>query len=146
MRLVISMLTLQKISDKNKNDILNILIDNYNYKMEIYTFNYDDRVFHEVDIDIFNIHFKKKKLYTELNKLINICENILINISNEIDFIISNDDTDAMILCYEKDINDIGDFGLFITKRIVPNLKPYYSSDICNAYVNLKHTSFGIYD
>ena len=69
----------------------------------------------------------------------------MISLSLEIDFIAANDDTDTEIIRYEKNQNDIKSFGLFVTKRNIPDIIPYYSSKTCNAYVNLTHVSFGIY-
>ncbi|MNW17279.1 hypothetical protein D3C71_2164090 [compost metagenome] len=63
----------------------------------------------------------------------------------QIDFIAGNDDTDSAIIIYEQDNEDIKNFGLFVTNRTIPNIQPYYSSQICNAYVNLTHVSFGVY-
>lgn len=51
---------------------------------------------------------------------------------------------EAEILKYENDCNDIKSFGLFITSRKIPNIKPYYSSDICNVYLNFEYVSFGV--
>ena len=46
---------------------------------------------------------------------------------------------------YENDWNGVGNVGLFVTPRVVPGLTPYFSSEVCRAYVNLEHVSFGVY-
>jgi hypothetical protein len=92
-----------------------------------------------------DVKFTKETLYDGINQLILAYEEILNTLPLQIDFIAANDDTETEVLRYEKNINDIKDFGLFLTTRTIPNLKPYYSSEICSAYVNLTHVSFGVY-
>ena len=90
--------------------------------------------------------FTTENFQNNMEKLIHALEQILSSIPVDIDVIVANDDTEAEILRYEKDWNDVGDFGLFVTKRTIPNLKAYYKSNVCNAYLNTTHVSFGIYD
>ena len=94
---------------------------------------------------MYDVQFTKETLYDGINKLISAYEEIINTTPMQIDFIAANDDTETEIAKYEKDINDVKDFGLFVTNRAIPNLKPYYSSKICNAYVNLTYVSFGVY-
>lgn len=145
MRLVTTMMTTEELSDSDISKATNILLSRFNNKFEIYKYNYDDRKYREVDIDLFDVVFSKEKIYDEIDNLISAYEEILNTIPIQIDFIAGNDDTDSAVIKYEQDNQDIKDFGLFVTKRTIPNIQPYYSSQICNAYVNLTHVSFGIY-
>jgi len=145
MRLVTSMMTTKEMLDNDVENVVKIFRSKFNNRIEAQKFKYDDRRYYEVDIDIFEISFSKEKIYDNINNLISIYEEILVTISSEIDFIVANDDTDSEILRYEKDKNDIKDFGLFVTKRKISCAKPYYSSEICSAYVNLTYVSFGVY-
>lgn len=96
-----------------------------------------------MDIDLLDVKFHKERINEELNKLIKVSEEIIKVVPTELDIICANDDTETEIMKYEKDKNDIQDFGLFVTRRNIINLTPYYSSDTCNAYVNFEHVSFG---
>ncbi|MBC1967135.1 hypothetical protein HCJ74_08360 [Listeria welshimeri] len=44
---------------------------------------------------------------------------------------------------YVEDWNNIKDFGLFVTQRIIPDIKSYYNSGVCIAYLNFEYVSFG---
>ncbi|KEQ21983.1 hypothetical protein [Paenibacillus tyrfis] len=145
MRLVTTMMTTEELSDSDISKATNILLSRFKNKFEIYKYNYDGRKYREVDIDLFDVVFSKEKIYDEIDNLISAYEEIMNTIPIQIDFIAGNDDTDSAVIKYEQDIQDIKDFGLFVTKRTIPNIQPYYSSQICNAYVNLTHVSFGIY-
>ena len=145
MRLVTSMMTKEEISDADITKAIEILLKKFNNKYEIYKFNYEDRQYCEVDIDLFDVIFSKEKIYDDIGKLISAYEEMMNTISLQIDFIAGNDDTDSAILRYEKDNEDIKNFGLFVTNRTIPNIEPYYSSKTCNAYVNLTYVSFGVY-
>lgn len=59
------------------------------------------------------------------------------------DFIVANDDTDTEVNKYVEDWNNIKDFGLFVTQRIIPDIKSYYNSRVCIAYLNFEYVSFG---
>lgn len=145
MRLVTTMMTTKEIPDNYIQEALKIFTNKFKCVVEFSKHNYGDRKYFEVDVDMLDIEFTKATLYDEINKLISVYEKIMGIMPMQIDFIAANDDTETEILRYEKDINDIKDFGLFVTKRLIPNLKPYYSSKNCNAYVNLTHVSFGVY-
>jgi hypothetical protein len=145
MRLITSMMTTEEMSESEISKATEILLGKFNKKFEIYKYHYDDRKYCEVDIDLFDVVFSKDKIYHEIDKLISAYEEIISILSFPIDFIAGNDDTDSAILRYEQDNEDIKDFGLFVTKRTIPSIQPYYSSQICNAYVNLTHVSFGVY-
>lgn len=145
MRLVTTMMTKEKLSDDKISDAINILQKEFKNRYEIYKYKYDDSKYYETDIDLFDVIFTKHDIYTNISKLISCYENIMHKISVDIDFIAANDDTHNEVLRYEKNSNDIKDFGLFVTKREIPNAVPYYSSKNCNAYVNLTHVSFGVY-
>ncbi|EIA6916426.1 hypothetical protein K7Q20_002706, partial [Enterococcus faecalis] len=99
--------------------------------------------FCELDIDLFEVTFFRENIYDSMDMLIKLCESILVGIQDSIDFIIANDDTATEVERYVKDWNDVKDFGLFITQRIIPNLKPFHTSMISRAYLNFEHTSFG---
>ena len=146
MKLVISMMTKDALTDSNIQDAIKILGDNLSANAKSFTFNYDDSPYCETDIDIDDFMFTTENFQNNMEKLIHALEQILSSIPVDIDVIVANDDTEAEILRYEKDWNDVGDFGLFVTKRTIPNLKAYYKSNVCNAYLNTTHVSFGIYD
>ena len=146
MRLVTTMMTTKELSANEVSKAVEILLSAFNNKHEIFKYNYDDSKYCETDIDLFDVVFTKQDLHDGILKLILCYEEIMREISLEIDFISANDDTNNEVLIYEKDRNDVGNFGIFATKRVIPNLRPYYSSKTCNAYVNLKHVSFGVYD
>lgn len=139
------MMTTKEMSDSDISKATEIILGKFNNKFEIYKYHYDDRKYCEVDIDLFDVIFSKENIYDDIDKLISAYEEIMKTLSLQIDFIAGNDDTDSAILRYEQDKEDIKDFGLFVTNRIIPNIQPYYSSHICNAYVNLTHVSFGVY-
>ena len=146
MRLVTSMLTNHELSDDQIAKAVSIITDAFNYRYEVFKFGlYEDRDFFDVDIDLYDVLFTRNTLYDQLNKLISVYEKILQELMVDIDFIAANDDTEGEVQIYSKDRNDIKDFGLFVTKRKIPNVIPYYVSKTCNAYVNLKHVSFGVY-
>ena len=146
MRLVTTMMTTKKITAQQLQEAKTILMNKFKCKAETFQHNYGERQYFETDIDLLDVEFTKESLYDELNKLIYAYEEIMSRIPLQVDFIAANDDTETEILRYEKDINDIKDFGLFVTTRTIPALKPYYSSKFCNAYVNLTFVSFGVYD
>lgn len=145
MRLVTTMMTMKEMTDNYIQGAIEVLSHKFNCKAEFSKFNYDDRRYFETDVDLLDVDFTKESLYDGIDKLISAYEEIMSMVPMQIDFISANDDTETEILKYEKDINDVKDFGLFVTNRAIPNLEPYYSSRICNAYVNLTHVSFGVY-
>lgn len=146
MKLVTTMMTTKEIPDNDVQKAKNILSKKLGYMATSSKHNYGDRKYFEADIDLINVEFTKNTLYDGINKLIAAYEEILSKIPIQIDFIAANDDTEIEIAKYEKDTDDVKNFGLFVTKRTIPNLKPYYSSEKCNAYVNLTYVSFGVYD
>jgi hypothetical protein len=145
MRLVTTMMTAEEMSDSDISKATDILLSQFNKKYEINKYYYDDSKYREVDIDLFDVAFSRERIYDDIDKLISAYEEILKTVSNQIDFIAGNDDTHSAVIKYEQNNEDIKDFGLFVTRRTIPNLQPYYSSQICNAYVNLTHVSFGVY-
>lgn len=145
MKLVTSMMTIIELSDSDVQKALEIISRKLNLKAVSSKYHYDDRRYFETDIDLLDVEFTKDTLYAGINILISAYEEVMNLIPISIDFIAGNDDTDSAILRYENDVDDIADFGLFVTKRTIPGLKPYYSSEICNAYLNLTHVSFGVY-
>lgn len=145
MRLVTTMMTTKEIPDYDVQKAVQVISHKFNYKVTSSKHNFGDRRYFETDIDILDIEFTKGNLYDGINRLISAYEEIMNTIPMQIDFIAANDDTETEIAKYEKDTNDVKDFGLFVTKRLIPNLKPYYSSKNCNAYVNLTYVSFGVY-
>lgn len=145
MRLVTTMMTTEELSESDISIATDILLSQFNKKYEINKYNYNERKYYEVDIDLFDVVFSNERIYDDIHKLITAYEEIMNTISLQIDFIAGNDDTDSAVMKYERDNEDIKDFGLFVTKRTIPNIQPFYSSQICNAYVNLTHVSFGVY-
>lgn len=145
MRLVTTMMTTKEIPDYDVQKAVQVISHRFNDKVTSSKHNFGDRRYFETDIDILGIEFTKENLYDGINRLISAYEEIMNIIPMQIDFIAANDDTETEIVKYEKDTNDVKDFGLFVTKRLIPNLKPYYSSKNCNAYVNLTYVSFGVY-
>lgn len=143
MRLVTTILSLSELNDSDISKAKKSMQEMFDNKIEIQKYKYDDRKYYEVDIDLLDVEFQKGNINEEINKLIKVFEKILDTIPTEFDIICANDDTETEIMKYEKDKNDIQDFGLFVTKREIANLKPYYSSDICNAYLNFEYVSFG---
>ncbi len=143
MYLVNSYLSSKILDEYEQKIIFDKLKRNFDSEIKIFKFNYTDRTYFEIDFDICDINFSKENIYDDINFLIRVHEEILNEIETDVDIIISNDDTEAEILMYEIDQNDISNFALFISKRVVPNLKPYYSGK-CNAYLNLDNASFGV--
>ncbi len=141
-RLVITMMTSHELSNEKVDKILHIIKNQFNYTNEIFRFT--NKGFHEVDIDLFDVIFSSTDIYKDLDKLIYICEEILVTIDNSIDFIIGSLDTSSRVLEYEKN-HDISS-GLLITSQLIQGTNPYYSSKTCNAYVkNLDDDCFGVY-
>jgi hypothetical protein len=141
MRLVITLMTKNKILEQNKNKINQIFTEKMASKSEM--FEYVEDNFFELDIDLLEVEFSEKTIYDDINKVIGICEEILTNVQSDIDFIVANDDTDIEVNKYVENWNNIKDFGLFVTQRIIPNIKSYYCSGVCKAYLNFEYVSFG---
>lgn len=124
--------------------IIAIITQHYSCEFEIQKYKYEDRKYYEVDIDLIDLKFNKDRIYEEIDKLIQVHEKVLSVLEADVDIIIANDDTDTEIQIYESDYNNIGGFGLFLTRREIPNIKPYYSSKVCRAYLNFENVSFGV--
>ena len=144
MRLVNSYLSKNAIKKDEIATIHKYFNEIYSEKVEVSNYKFNDRVYYETDFDVIDIEFEKDKIYLEINKLITIHEKAMRLIKQEIDIIVANDDTDTEIQLFEKDQNNISEFGLFITTRRIANVMPYYTSDICNAYLNFEYVSFGV--
>ena len=145
MKLVASIMTKEEMAEHDVQTAINILTETFHCKAKATKYKYQERKYYETDIDLLNVQFTKKSLYSDLDKLVLAFEEILGKIPQQMEIIIANDDTETEITQYEKDQNNIKDFGLFITGRIIPDIQPYYSSETCNAYLNLTYVSFGIY-
>ena len=143
MRLVTSILSLLELNNYEVSRAQKSMQEMFSNKIEVQRYKYDDRMYYEVDIDLLDVEFCKENIDDELYKLIRVYEDIINIVSVDLDIICANDDTETEIMKYEKDKNNIKDFGLFITKRKIPGVDPYYTSDICNAYVNFEYVSFG---
>ncbi|MCI9287858.1 MAG: hypothetical protein HFJ57_07940 [Clostridia bacterium] len=143
MRLVTSIMSLHKLLEEDKNKIIKLFSNEYPYRMETYTFHYDESKYYEFDIDLFDVEFKKETIYQDINRLISLYEKIIVSFPFALDFIVGNDDTTSAVMDYENNWEDVGNAGLFVTNRKIQNLKPYYSSNVCNAYVNFRYVSFG---
>lgn len=144
MRLVNTYLSKEKIKQQDVEIIYNLIIKQYSKEISVQSYKYDDRKYYETDFDIIGIEFQKDNIYKEINKLIQIHEKAIQLISNDVEIIVANDDTDTEIQMFEKNCNNVSGFGLFITKRKIPEIKPYYTSDTCNAYLNFENVSFGV--
>ena len=144
MKLVNSYMSKEEINQTNLTKITKILSQQYGNKCELQKFKYEDRKYNEVDVDLFDVNFSKDSIYKNIDKLIQTYEKVLSVLEIDVDIIVANDDTDTEILIYENDNNNIGGFGLFITKRDIPNIEPYYYSDVCSAFLNFENVSFGV--
>lgn len=134
----------EEIKQTDLAKIIEILSQQYGNKYEIQKLKYEDRKYYEVDVDLLDVNFSEERIYKDMDKLIQIHEKVLSVLEMDVDIIVANDDTDTEILIYENDSNNIGGFGLFITKRDIPNIEPYYSSDVCKAFLNFENVSFGV--
>lgn len=144
MRVVNTYLAVNEIKRQDIAIICGLFSKEYAENIEVNSYKYEDRKYFETDFDIIDVEFKKENIYKEIDKLINIHERAIQLINQDVDIIVANDDTDAEIQLFEKNCNDISGFGLFITKREIEEIKPYYTSDICNAYLNFENVSFGV--
>ncbi|TDL32828.1 hypothetical protein E2R51_09155 [Jeotgalibacillus sp. S-D1] len=144
MRLVNTYLSKEEMKKQEIDLISKLFNKHYSEEIEISNYKYDDRTYYETDFDLMEIEFEQKTIYKEINKLIELHEKAIQLISQDVEIIIANDDTDAEIQVFENNNNDVSGFGLFITKRKIPEIKPYYTSTICNAYLNFEHVSFGV--
>ncbi|MED4390459.1 hypothetical protein C1N83_25945 [Priestia aryabhattai] len=144
MRLVNTLLSEHELKKEDIEVICNIFKKQYDENIEVNSYKYDDRKYYETDFDIIDVEFLKGNIYIEIDKLIKIHEKIIQLVNQNVEIIVANDDTDTEIQIFEKNCNDISGFGLFITSRKILELEPYYTSDICNAYLNFENVSFGV--
>ncbi|MED3887655.1 hypothetical protein [Priestia aryabhattai] len=144
MRLVNTLLSEHELKKEDIEVICNIFKKQYDENIEVNSYKYDDRKYYETDFDIIDVEFLKENIYIEIDKLIKIHEKIIQLVNQNVEIIIANDDTDTEIQIFENNCNDISGFGLFITSRKILELEPYYTSDICNAYLNFENVSFGV--
>jgi len=143
-RLVNTLLSEHELKKEDIEVICNIFKKQYDENIEVNSYKYDDRKYYETDFDIIDVEFLKENIYIEIDKLIKIHEKIIQLVNQNVEIIVANDDTDTEIQIFEKNCNDISGFGLFITSRKILELEPYYTSDICNAYLNFENVSFGV--
>ncbi|PVE69989.1 hypothetical protein [Priestia megaterium] len=144
MRLVNTLLSEHELKKEDIEVICNIFKKQYDENIEVNSYKYDDRKYYETDFDIIDVEFLKENIYIEIDKLIKIHEKIIQLVNQNVEIIVANDDTDTEIQIFEKNCNDISGFGLFITSRKILELEPYYTADICNAYLNFENVSFGV--
>ncbi|MGZ0134690.1 hypothetical protein ACXKZH_21330 [Priestia megaterium] len=144
MRLVNTLLSEHELKKEDIEVICNIFKKQYDENIEVNSYKYDNRKYYETDFDIIDVEFLKENIYIEIDKLIKIHEKIIQLVNQNVEIIVANDDTDTEIQIFEKNCNDISGFGLFITSRKILELEPYYTSDICNAYLNFENVSFGV--
>lgn len=144
-RLVISMMTAERLSDHAVATVLEVIGRRFTERREVHRFEYAEWPYSELSVDLFDVASSAELLDALLGTVIGVCEQILVEVGVPIDFIIESDDNYAAVERYEKDWNDVGNVGLFVTPRVVPGLTPYFSSEVCRAYVNLEHVSFGVY-
>lgn len=143
MRLVNTLLSLDKINDKQIGEIEEIILSEFTNERKIYQYDYPDDKYHELDIDLFDVEFTRDTIYKDIDRLIGMYEKIIEILPMSVDFIAGNDDTSAAVEIYQQNSNNIANFGLFVTRRKIDGFKPYYQSEICNAYVNFRWVSFG---
>ncbi|MFL0572311.1 hypothetical protein F6Y03_07905 [Bacillus megaterium] len=144
MKLVNTLLSEHELKKEDIEVICNIFKKQYDKNIEVNSYKYDDRKYYETDFDIIDIEFLKGNIYIEIDKLIKIHEKVIQLVNQNVEIIVANDETDTEIQVFEKNCNDISGFGLFITSRKIRELEPYYTSDICNAYLNFENVSFGV--
>ncbi len=144
MRLVNTYLSIKEIKKQEIAIIRHLFAKEYAENIEVNSYKYEDRKYFETDFDIIDIEFRKENVFKEIDKLINIHEKAMQLINQDVEIIVANDDTDVEIQLFEKNCNDISGFGLFITRREIESIKPYYISTICNAYLSFENVSFGV--
>ncbi|MEY9972686.1 hypothetical protein ABH966_003062 [Lysinibacillus sp. RC46] len=144
MRLVNTYLSEQELKKQEIEVICNLFMKQYTEEIEVNSYKYDDRKYYETDFDLIDIEFQKENIHKEIDKLIKVHEKAIQSIDQKVEIIVANDDTDAEIQLFENDYNNVSGFGLFITQRNIQELEPYYTSDICNAYLNFENVSFGV--
>ena len=144
MRLVNTYLSVQELKKQEIEVICNLFMKQYTEEIEVNSYKYDDRKYYETDFDLIEIEFQKDNIYKEIDKLIKVHEKAILSIDQNVEIIVANDDTDVEIQLFENDCNNVSGFGLFITKRFIQELEPYYISEICNAYLNFENVSFGV--
>ncbi|MFJ5562486.1 hypothetical protein [Lysinibacillus xylanilyticus] len=144
MRLVNTYLSEQEFKKQEIEVICNLFKKQYTEEIEVNSYKYDDRKYYETDFDLIDIEFYVDNIYKEIDKLIKVHKKAIQSINQNVEIIVANDDTDTEIQVFENDCNEVSGFGLFITKRKIQELEPYYISDICNAYLNLENVSFGV--
>jgi len=143
-RLVNTYLSEHELKKEDIEVICSIFKKQYTEKIEVNSYKYDDRKYYETDFDIIDIEFLKENIYIEIDKLVKTHEKVIQSVNQNVEIIVANDDTDTEIQVFEKNCNDISGFGLFITSRKIQELEPYYTSDLCNAYLNFENVSFGV--
>jgi len=143
-RLVNTYLSEQELKKQEIEVICNLFMKQYTEEIEVNSYKYDDRKYYETDFDLIEIEFQKDNIYKEIDKLIKVHEKAILSIDQNVEIIVANDDTDVEIQLFENDCNNVSGFGLFITKRFIQELEPYYISDISNAYLNFENVSFGV--
>lgn len=144
MRIVNTYLSEQELKKQEIEVICNLFMKQYPEEIEVNSYKYDDRKYYETDFDLIEIEFQKENIHKEIDKLIKVHEKVIQTIDRKVEIIVANDDTDAEIQIFENDYNNVSGFGLFITKRNIQELEPYYTSEICKAYLNFENVSFGV--
>ncbi|WP_285398072.1 hypothetical protein [Lysinibacillus sp. fls2-241-R2A-57] len=144
LRLVNTYLSEEEITKQEIEVIYNLFMPQYTEEIEINSYKFDGRKYYETDFDVIGIEFLKDNIYKEIDKLIKIHEKAIQSINQDVEIIVANDDTDVEVQTFENNCNDISGFGLFITKKKIHEIEPYYTSDTCNAYLNFKNVSFGV--
>jgi|GEM_PF-1397519 len=109
------------------------------------SYNYPDRKYKELDFDIQNIIFHKEKIDCEINRLIQAVVIILNTFDIDCDVIGGYNDTENAILQYEKNRElNYKNFGLFGTKKLIPNSVHYYKLNDITIYQNFEFDSMGV--
>lgn len=144
MRLINSFLSKEAFIESETMAIKKAFENNYEEKIELQSFKYDDREFFELDVDILDIEFSKENLEVQLRKLIRIHDELLAKLNKEIFIIIANDDTDSEIILFEEDSNSTKNIGMLISKKQIGTDEPYFKADNCVIYLDFKYVSFDV--
>lgn len=145
MTLVITFLSSKALDVHEKTRIAEYYKEIY-ANVKVFSFDYKNRKYHEYDIDLIDIQFDKANLHKELDEVIFQTVSICKELKIDVDVIIANDDTETEVLEYEKDKDNVSSFGLFITKRVIPDVKFKSIADDYYIFQNLSYTSFGVFN
>lgn len=114
-------------------------------KVSYSLFNYPDRNFKELDFDIQDIIFQKEEIVYEIKKLIQAIVIIFDTFDIDCDVIGGYNDTENAIQMYEKDReSNYMNFGLFGTKKYIPDSVYYWKLNDIVIYQSFEFDSMGV--